>query len=478
MLESKQVPDHHAIHAKRDGVVIVKTLLIQIVIAFLVATGCQAAGVTEIDIGSRLELFIDRYLIDQLDGAELKLHSPQMVSRATNPIQGYYMTVIKDHDIYRAYYRGVVPGFQGKRQDGHLGEITCYAESRDGHDWDYPDLGIHPVNSPAGNNVILANQTPFSHNFSPFLDHRPGVDKDKRFKALAGIHSSKGLCAFVSADGLHWEMIQEQPVITSEAFAFDSQNVSFWSTAENTYVCYFRTWVTPHGRLRTISRTTSKDFLHWSRPVPMNPNLPGEHLYTSNTHPYFRAPHIYIALPTRYLPDRGSSTDILFMTSRAGSYEYDRAFTEALIRPGIDPERWGNRSNYAALNVVPTGPGEMSIYHGPSGHRYVMRTDGFVSVNAGSTGGRMTTKPFVFAGKDLVLNYSTSAAGQIRVEVLHPDGRVVSQHSLADCKPIIGDTIEGIVSWQNDRNLSGLSGKPIRLRFELNDADLYSLRFR
>ena len=119
----------------------------------------------------------------------------------------------------------------------------------------------------------------------------------------------------------------------------------------------------------------------------------GEHLYTSNTHPYFRAPHIYIAMPTRLVPGRGNATDILFMTSRGGS-SYDRLFREAFVRPGQDPARWGNRSNYLALNTVPTGPAEMSVYHALSGHRYVLRTDGFVSVHGGYRGGEMLTRAF------------------------------------------------------------------------------------
>lgn len=47
------------------------------------------------------------------------------------------------------------------------------------------------------------------------------------------------------------------------------------------------------------------------------------------------------------------------------------------------PSQWGNRSNFMALNVVPAGPAEMSIYH-RNGHRYVMRTDGFVLARAGA----------------------------------------------------------------------------------------------
>ena len=117
------------------------------------------------------------------------------------------------------------------------------------------------MKSERGGNVILANASPFSHNFAPFLDKRPGAEKEARFKALAGIHTS-GLYAFASADGVQWKKIQDSPVLTSEGFAFDSQNVSFWSEAEGRYVCYFRAWKTPHGKLRTINRTTSEDFLN------------------------------------------------------------------------------------------------------------------------------------------------------------------------------------------------------------------------
>ena len=233
-------------------------------------------------IGSRLELFVDDYLVERLDGVELKLHAPQLAPMARSPLKGAYTTVIRDGDIFRAYYRAVVPGYDGERFDGHPGEVTCYAESRDGVEWTFPDPGIHAVEGPQGGNVILAGQAPFSHNFSPFLDTRPDCPAAERYKALAGTHPGGGLHAFASADGIHWRQMQEGPVITSEGFGFDSQNTAFWSEAEGRYVCYFRSWTLPEDGLRTINRTTSRDFLAWTPPVPMHPNLPGEHLYTSN----------------------------------------------------------------------------------------------------------------------------------------------------------------------------------------------------
>lgn len=430
-------------------------------------------------IGSRLELFVDRAVLDRVDGLALKMHIPQPAPASPAPVRGHYVTVIKDGATYRAYYRDYVTGYKGPYGEGSPGEITCYAESRDGHHWEYPNLGLHDVSGMDGNNVILADAAPFSHNFSPFLDTRPGVSDHERYKALAGVYDggNGGLFAFVSQDGIRWNGLGDRAVITSEHRAFDSQNVAFWSEAEGCYVCYYRSWDTPHGQLRTITRVTSHDFLDWSPPALMSPNVPGEHLYNSSAQPYFRAPHIYVALPTRFLPERGGITDIMLMTSRRG-VRFERTFMEAFIRPGLEPDRWASRANYAAPNVVPTGPDEMSIYLAPSGRRYVLRTDGFASVNAGYGGGEMLTKVLAFTGSELVLNYSTSAAGSIGVELQSPDGRALSGYSLADCLPIVGDEIEGAVCWRHGRDLGALSGQPVRVRFVLQDADIYSMRFR
>jgi hypothetical protein len=431
-----------------------------------------------------------------MEGVEYRLHHPQRAPLPKSPLVGGYATVIKDEDLFRAYYRDLDPTYTGKQYSGHPGEITCYAESRDGHEWTFPSLGLFEVNGSRDNNVILAQKSPFSHNFSPFLDTRPGVVASERFKALAGHPGyarrtkAEGLHAFVSADGRVWKEAGAAAVIPYDkawSHAFDSQNVAFWSEAEQLYVCYFRTWETPHGRLRTVSRTTSKDFVNWTRPAPMHPNLPGEHLYTSQTHPYFRAPHIYIALPTRYMAGRiGAkkteamlgSTDVLFMATRAGKASYERLFTEAFIRPGLDPERWGSRSNYVALNVIPTGDSEMSIYHAMSGRRYVLRTDGFISVHAGAAEGELATRPLRFDGGELIVNYSTSAAGGLRVALEHPDGAAIPGFGLPDCQMHVGDTINGRIAWRGNPDLAAWAGKPVRLRFEMKECDLYSFRFQ
>ena len=118
------------------------------------------------------------------------------------------------------------------------------------------------------------------------------------------------------------------------------------------------------------------------------------------------------------------------------------------------------------------------MYLAPSGRRYVLRTDGFVSVNAGYGGGDMVTKALAFTGSELVLNYSTSAGGSVRVELQRPDGRALPDYRLGDCLPLVGDEIEGVVRWRHGRDLGTLSGRKVRVRYVLQDADLYSMQFR
>lgn len=469
-----------------------------------------------IALGSRLQLLLDRAIIGSMQGTELRLHHPVLQAKPKSTFSGHYVTILKDGELFRAYYRGSDPSYKGERLSGHPGEITCYAESRDGHEWSFPKLGLFEVNGTRENNVILAHQSPLSTNFSPFIDTRPGVPKDQRYKALAGHPGyerhvkADGLFALVSADGIHWNKLQDSNVIPydrSWSHAFDSQNVSFWSEEEGLYVCYFRTWApqgSPSGKhqkpakgegkeaghkgsLRSISRATSPDFIHWSAPVAMNPNFPGEHLYTNQTTPYFRAPNLYIALPTRYTAGRvGSekaiamlgSTDIMLMTTQAGSTQYDRAFNEAFLRPGLDPKRWENRANYLALNIHPTGPAEMSFWHGLSGDRYTLRTDGFASVHAGGSTGEFTTQVFTFSGQHLTLNVSTAAAGSVRVELQESNGVPVSGFTLADSLPIVGDAIEHNVEWKGKPSLLVLKGKPIRLRLVMQEADVYAFQFQ
>lgn len=482
---------------------------LQTFVLCIVFLSTSSATSEPFDLGSRRELFVDRFLIDSLRGAELRLHEPRdegVVLRFDAPWEGIhsgYSTLIKDGGKIRVYYRGMpTTGMK----DGTAGEVTCVAESQDGLTWTKPKLGLFEVHGTKDNNVVLANDPPFSHNFTPLLDPRPDCPSNERYKALAGI-SKTGLFAFVSPDGLRWRKLRDQTVIPEKApfkfsWMFDSQNLAFWSEAEQKFVCYFRVW----EKVRRIGRAESRDFVNWSEPVLMTyvtdgRESPLEELYTNQTEPYFRAPHLYLAVCARFVPGRQAITDeeaaalnvakgyqkdvsdAVLMSTRGGSV-YDRTFLSSLVRPGIGPRNWVSRNNYPALGMIQTSPTELSLYVNqdyaqPTANlrRYSLRLDGFASVHAPYEGGELRTKPFKFAGDRLELNLSTSAVGGVRVEIQDEAGQPIKGFAAADCVEVFGNEIARIVRWKNGADVSSLAGKIIRLRFVMKDCDLYSLRF-
>jgi len=309
-------------------------------LACVLLLAVAGSGVAEvIDLGTRRELFVDRFLIEKLDGAQLRLHEPHrdgMALQFDKPWEGgfsAYITVIKDGALYRMYYRGLPMA----TKDGSPEALVCYAESKDGLAWTKPDLGVFEIRGTRQNNVVLTN-APFTHNFSPFLDDRPDAPASEKYKALGGTYAT-GLHAFKSADGIHWSEWQSGAVFTNGVF--DSQNVSFWSAAEQQYICL----------------------------------------------------------------------------------------------------------------------------------------DGFISVNAPYSGGELLTKPFKFSGHKLEINFATSAAGGLRVELQDENGKPIPGYTLAESPEIIGDEIGRVASWSGGTDVNKLAGKAIRLRFVMRDADLYSLRF-
>jgi hypothetical protein len=495
-------------------------------LAGLFSTGripLAAADSGPIDIGRRRELFVDDFLVDRLRGARRTLHRPvarEISLERTKPWEGNasgYTTVFQDGDLYRMYYRGThIVYTMGKGTSVHP-EVVCYAESADGIRWTRPDLGIVEFEGSKKNNIIWDGVG--SHNFTPFLDTNPARTANAKYKAMGRGKSlnpsdksrfGHGLYIFESADGIHWKLTRDDTVITEGAF--DSQNLAFWDSLRGEYRAYVRDF----REGRDIRTCTSKDFIHWTNPVFLTyePGRMGQ-LYTNGVIPYYRAPHIFVGFPTRYadygwaestkqLPQReyrelvasasqrsGTAfTDSMFMSSR-DALHFD-VWPESFVRPGPQrPGSWFYGDKYQNWGIVETKsnlPGaanELSFYLSEAGRqkdgnrlrRYTLRVDGFVSVNAPLSGGELLTKSLRFEGNRLGINFSTSAAGTIRVELQEDFGRPIPGFTLDDCDLQYGDELDRAISWKGNRDLSKLAGKPVRLRFELKDAELYALQF-
>lgn len=446
-----------------------------------------------VQLGSRLEPFVDDWLIAKMRCCSLRLHHPvarEVVLTFDRPWEGntcYYYRVFRDGDLVRLYYRGSDFDWT-TRQARH--QFTCYAESRDGLHWIRPELGLFEYGGSTANSIIHTG--PGRHNFAPFRDENPDCPDEHRYKALGG--TKGGLIAYSSPDGIHWRPLRDDPVITQGAF--DSQNLAFWDSVRGHYVDFHRGF---RDGVRDIMTCTSADFLNWTDPVWLDyGTAPREHLYTNATVPYWRAPHVLLAFPKRFMHTRKrvldhpypGVSDSLLMTSRDGGRCWHK-WREAFLRPGPMRERWWQRNNSIAWGLLATEaaaagmPDEISLYScenyyiGPcSLRRFTLRTDGFASIQAPARGGEAVTRPLVFSGRELVLNLATSAAGSVRVEIREPGGGPVPGFSLRECPEMYGDAIEEVVRWKNGSDVGAMAGRPVVVRFVMKDADLYSLRFR
>jgi hypothetical protein len=219
----------------------------------------------------------------------------------------------------------------------------------------------------------------------------------------------------------------------------------FWDANRDQYTAIYRDF---QFGVRSIKYASSKDFLRWTRGQWGEfGGAPAEQLYTNAATPYFRAPHIYLAMPRRFFP-RKTYFKELEATRNTG-------VSDAVFMSSRDGIHW-NR----------------------------FEEDGFVSASASCPGGELITKPLVFKGGSLVLNYSTSAYGSIRIEIQDANGQPLPGFYLEDSPVIFGDKIAQTVVWgrsgegSDPHPLARLVGKPIRLRFVMRDADVYSIQFK
>lgn len=452
----------------------------------------NTSSTTPIDIGSKRQLFVDDFWIAESSGVQRLLHEPQRRQVALNPEHPWetgglsYLTAFYDQGKIRGWYRA-----DPIIQDSDFNSITCYAESDDGIHWTKPDLGLVEFQGSKNNNIVWTDP---GINFAPFKDANPKASKDQQYKAI--IRDKRTVLALASPDGIHWQLMQPDPILTD--YPFDSLNLAFWDTWRQQYVAYCRGAAGQGSSdffegVRWIRRSTSPDFINWTALENINcGDTPWEHFYTNSCIQYQRAPGTYLMFPSRFVHERTPDpnwtydtgvSDIVFMSSRDG-INFDRSFMEAFIRPGLDFGNWHDRGIYFEVGVLQTANTELSMYGMENAHldtqrirRYTLRTDGFVSVRGGYAGGEFTTPPLVFNGSQLELNYSTSAVGSVEVEIQDVDGVPQAGFSRGEFAERYGDEIEGVVEWDGKSDLGALAGKPVRLRFILKDADLYAFKF-
>ena len=466
--------------------------------------------------------------------ANLDIETPikrELVFECDKPWEGEmhrYISVIKDEDKYKMYY---LAHFQHDEKvdenDGGntimiLNSFVCYAESNDAIHWVKPSLGIHEWNGSKDNNILLRSvdkpeEGGFFDNFCVFIDTNPACDPSEKYKALAYMNLYK-LGAYVSADGIHFK----HKITFDIPGHFDSQNVCSWDEKTGKYVAYVRVIHSAppddlNAGIRGTQKIVSDDFINWSEPEIIKFNDNDEYpLYTNSIRRYYRNPDIFVGFPVRYMERSEwndsfeqlcgkearlakmkfhkryslTVTDCIFMCSR-DDLHWDK-YDEAIFRPGMEFEgnwTYGNCFNpyFMEETVGEYGNKEISLYVSEyysdavllgngkgmcdKTYRYTFRRDGFASFKAKYSGAKVVTKPFVFEGDELYINFSTSARGSVYITIKDSDGNTAKTCEL------FGDSDERRVKLENAL-VSDFSGKTVTMEFEMKDAKLYSFTFR
>ncbi len=469
------------------------------------------------------QLFIDNYVIEELAGAKKVLNQP--VKHPKNPLIrrdqpweanlsspfGYGAVVRDERDgLYKIWYQ---IWHDDKDAVGSLGYVT----SPDGITWEKPI-----TDKQAGNNfAVFEPKEPWVSGAGVMIDSAE-KNPERRFKMLylakpTGKPSSLQSCVAYSADGVHWKPEPENPLIPYS----DTQIAPYWDARLNRFVAYLR-FGPPNVRI--ISRIESEDFFHWSPKVTVVKKCKldapfSTELYTMGAMPY---EGIYIGVLNTYhgetiksIPDDQpwmDRVDNQLVFSRNGvtwqrvlkdgaisaielrrERDWKQAAAQATFLPyGEFRKDWDWGQIYPHHPPLVVGDEIRFYYTGITGrhwHTYhkdtrdsgiglaTLRLDGFVSVNAADNAGSLTTKPLVFFGDTLIVN-ANAAGGSLTVEALDPDGKVIEGFGTADCTPITADSVRYIVSWKGNPDCHLLQARPIKLRFHLKNAKLYSFELK
>ncbi len=448
---------------------------------------------------------------------------------------GPYSSVLHDGGMYHMFYH--VMSHAQWHEAKYSGAI-CYARSKDGITWEKPVLGIAEFNGNKDNNIILGHGAGGvrigQDGGMVFID--PNAPPEQRFRMLIrATDVGEGLHLWSSPDGLHWKLTHKD-LITARPQArghhLDTQNVLFYDPAIKKYVCYVRVNVNePDSQGRSVGRGESDhlgDFpVAQDMTVVLKPDAKDKRhgfsavdYYTNCAIRYPWADNAYYLFPTMYyhylngvlkefgqkVPTNAGPLHSGFMASADG-ITMERFDRRAFVDLGTDRE-YDCRAARMIWGLVPDTTGEkMYMYYLASDwlhgwdrneenkeiirkaglqpprnltviSRLVLRRDGYVSVQGAYTGGEFTTPELTFSGKKLCLNVDTSALGFLQVEIQGADGKPLPGYAAADCDIIhTANNINREVTWKGKTDLPDLQGKPVRLRFVIQDADLYAFQF-
>jgi hypothetical protein len=374
------------------------------------------------------------------------------------------------------------------------GAATAYATSQDGLHWDRPTLDVEP-----GTNIVLKTGR---DSGTVWLDPQPR-DPGERFKMAL---FSGTFMLYRSPDGIHWTKVSPgaktgdrttffyNPFRSRWVFSIRSssrlgRSRQYWETTD-----FFS--FSEAATKGQVAQWTASDNLDWQRDdLRARPQL-----YNLDCAAYesvllglfsiwrgdYRSPGTGKAKELLQA-GRPKQNSICVGFSRDG-FQWDRPDRRVFIPVSekMGDWNWGNVQStvpcclvvgdqlwfYVSGRAGKSFPKSPHIDAGASTGLAVLRRDGFASLDAAEPG-TLTTRPVGFQGRHLFVNL-VAPDGELRVEVLDEQERVIPPFARERCRPVRGDGTRLRVAWEGAADLSAVARRPVRFRFLLTRGSLYS----
>jgi hypothetical protein len=325
-----------------------------------------------------------------------------------------------------------------------------------------------------------------------------------------------GVAVAFSPDGLHWTLYEGNPVLDDPKEAGDTHFLLGWDDNYHKYVGYFRPSYAASGGPRVIGFSTSDDFLRWTKPeIILRPDsqdpitdefygmpvLKYQGRYIGFLWIYHNSPNLGLVSSLNMANLRATQQTLeTQLTYSEDGKHFMRVGDRQLFLPVGSSKSW-DRGMVTASDMVEHG-NELWIYYGGWGSRHSgddfkligtlvdgrrvmgalglakLRQDGFVSLHAGASEGVVLTRQIRIGDQSHLRINVDAGHGMVSAELLNDKFEPVPGFTRADAQAVRGDLVSTELSWRGHSDLLSLRGQAVRIRFYLQDADLYSVALR
>ena len=462
----------------------------------------------KVDIDARnAQLFLDDAIIEQTVWLERIIHQP--VKYHGNPVytvgapwEGTGMVYLggvyidPSDGLWKAWYVTYIPP-----ERPEIDFAICLITSRDGVNWERPALDVYRSRDNQPTNIVL-DLSPIGRTAGPTILYEPenAVTPWTMLISTAGQEVGPYRAYILrSADGVHWEWERRIPDGVVHGM-HDRCTAMKGPDPEYPYVLFSRgvADIDRWGLVRPAhSAATDGERMDGAPTRVVVPDLeddPEKQVYHAHAFPY---EGIYIGLVQWYHEANDPCGEMELITSR-DAVNWQRLRPR---RPFLSPSPGGSPVGVFDSRIVDTALSPpvrkdkalWFYYWGGQamhGNRHLswgramglaqLRIDGFCSLRACRFPGTIVTRPFVWPGGRLLVNSSVlggSGSGSLHTEVLTEDLQPIPGLTRAEADPIAHVDQAREQTWANDpQAIAKASGQPIRLKFYLDNIDLFSFR--